>query len=37
LHQKPCVDTPQQNEIMGRKHKYLSEVGKTLMIQTSLP
>jgi len=37
MHQKPCMDTPQQNGIVERKHKYLLEVAKALMIQANLP
>ena len=37
IHQKPCVDTPQQNGIVERKHKHLLEVARALMIQANLP
>ena len=37
IHQKSCVDTSQQNDIVERKHKHLLEVAKALMIQANLP
>ena len=37
IHKKTCVDTPQQNGIVERKHKHLLEVARALMIQANLP
>jgi len=37
VHQKTCVDTPQQNDIAERKHKHLLEVARALMFQANLP
>jgi len=37
IHQKTCVDTPQQNGIVERKHKHLLEVARALLIQANVP
>lgn len=34
LHQFSCVDTPSQNEITGRKNRYLLETVRSLLFKT---
>ncbi|KAL2920668.1 Retrovirus-related Pol polyprotein from transposon TNT 1-94 [Bienertia sinuspersici] len=35
--QKSCTDTPQQNEVVQRKHRYLLETARGLYIQSKVP
>ena len=37
VHQRSCIDTPQQNGLAKRKNKHLLEVARTLLFTNQVP
>ena len=37
VHQSSCIDTPQQNGVVERKNRHLTEVAQSLMIVSNVP
>lgn len=37
LYQTTCIYTPQQNSVIERKHQYILQIARSLMLQVGLP
>ena len=37
IHQSSCTDTPQQNDIAGRKYRHIAETAHSLLLYVYIP